>query len=436
MHPLQRIVKLQKEGKKVGIYSACSANEYVLEAVMEKAKKTNSICLIESTSNQVNQYGGYTGMLPKDFYSFCLDLANKIGLDKSQIILAGDHLGPLTWTHLSETDAMKEAETLVREYVKAGFTKIHIDTSMRVADDDTSVMLATDVIAARGAKLAWACEEEYQELLKSNPDAVAPVYVIGSEVPIPGGAQEDEGLHVTTPEDFRVTVNSFKSAFDKYNLDSAWSRVIAAVVQPGVEFGDIDLDEYDRNAATELVEALSDYDTLVFEGHSTDYQTVRCLTEMVEDGIAILKVGPGLTFAAREAMFALAFMEDALLSDSNKKSDFVNVLEETMLEEPKNWAKHYHGSDDLLKFKRKYSFSDRCRYYLPNEKVSIALKQMISNLREVEIPLSLLSQFMPIQYTKVRNGEIKLDPEELIKSRVTDMIDEYMSASKQVEIKL
>jgi len=437
MHPLQKLVQLQKQGNKVGIYSACSANEYVLEAVMEKAKKTNSVCLVEATSNQVNQYGGYTGMKPQDFYDFCWQLANKIGLQTSQLILGGDHLGPLTWTDMVEAEAMVEAEVMVKEYVMAGFTKIHIDTSMRVADDDTSVALATAVIATRGARLAKACEDAYQELLKSNPSAIAPVYIIGSEVPIPGGAQEEEGLHVTLPEDFKATVETFKTAFEELSLQSAWQRVIAVVVQPGVEFGDTIIDEYNREAASALVATLSDYDSLVFEGHSTDYQTVKGLTEMVEDGIAILKVGPGLTFAAREAMFALAHIEEELLKDTSiKTSNFIKVLDEAMLANPKNWIKHYHGEEIQQAFKRKYSFSDRCRYYLPIPEVDASLSVLIKNLKENEIPLSLLSAYLPIQYTKVRNKELALDPEALVKDRVMDMIDEYLLATKQEEIKL
>ena len=436
MHPLQKLVQLQKQGNKVGIYSACSANEYVLEAVMEKAKKTNSVCLIEATSNQVNQYGGYTGMKPKDFYDFCWKLADRVGIDSSQLILGGDHLGPLTWTDMVEEKAMMEAEVLVREYVLAGFSKIHIDTSMRVADDDVNIALSTEVIANRGARLAKVCEDACQELLITNPEAVAPVYIIGSEVPIPGGAQEEEGLHVTLPEDFRTTVETFRSAFAKLGLDSIWSRVIGVVVQPGVEFGDTSIDEYNREAAKELVKALDDYDSLVFEGHSTDYQTVKGLTEMVEDGIAILKVGPGLTFAAREAMFALAHIEEELLSGITKTSNFIEVLDKAMLDQPSNWSKHYHGDTNQQAFKRKYSYSDRCRYYLPVPEIQESLKLLIKNLRDNEIPLSILSAYLPIQYTKIRNKELALDPEAIVKDRVVDMIDEYLKATKQEEIKL
>ena len=74
-HPLKHIVRLQKQGKAVGIYSACTANELVLRACMQRAKETNSVLLIEATANQVDQYGGYTGMKPKDFMKFVEELA-------------------------------------------------------------------------------------------------------------------------------------------------------------------------------------------------------------------------------------------------------------------------------------------------------------------------------------------------------------------------
>ena len=51
---------------------------------------------------------------------------------------------------------------------------------------------------------------------------------------------------------------------------------------------------------------------LVFEAHSTDYQPPESLSRLVIDGFAILKVGPGLTFALREALYALDEIAAAL----------------------------------------------------------------------------------------------------------------------------
>ena len=96
-NPLLNIVKKQKEGKAVAIYSCCSSNAFVIEAAMETAKKQDSCVLIESTANQVDQNGGYSGMTPKDFFNFCHEKAKEAGLSSDRIFLGGDHLGPLTF---------------------------------------------------------------------------------------------------------------------------------------------------------------------------------------------------------------------------------------------------------------------------------------------------------------------------------------------------
>lgn len=435
IHPMKDMVKKQKMGIPVGIYSACSANDLVIEAVMERAKQDDDIVLIEATANQVNQYGGYTGMQPIDFKNFVYSLADKVDFPKNKIILGGDHLGPLTWKNEPAESAMEKAKELIKQFVSAGFTKIHIDTSMHLGSDNPDKKLETTVIAERGAVLAQVAEDTFKELQKSNPDALHPVYVVGSEVPIPGGSQgeEEEGLQVTKVADFEETVSVFKESFKRHNLESTWENVIAVVVQPGVEFGEDSIDEYDREAARDLYKALKKYPNMVFEGHSTDYQTQTAFRKMVEDGIAILKVGPALTFALREALFALAHIENELasLNTEMEPSRFIDVLEDVMLKNPENWQKHYHGNEHRLKFARKYSLSDRCRYYLPLPKVKEAIDKLFANLRSVKIPLTLISQFMPKQYSKFREGKLENDPASLAKDRVVDCIDEYLYGCKQ-----
>ena len=248
-NPLKKIVELQKKGENVGIYSVCSANGYVIEAALKRGLSDGSCVLIESTANQCDQNGGYTGMTPADFRQFVLETAERNGFDKERIFLGGDHLGPLTFAHKDEAEAMADAEELIRCYVGAGFTKIHIDTSMKVNSDDPDTRLSDEVIAGRGARLARVAEETYQQLLEREPDAVPPVYIIGSEVPIPGGAvgSEDNGVQVTKVEDFRNTVEAFKEAFREAGLENdVWERVIGVVVQPGVEEKDSGCTEYDR----------------------------------------------------------------------------------------------------------------------------------------------------------------------------------------------
>ncbi len=429
---MKEIIKQQKSGNPVGIYSACTASDYVIEAVLERALQVNDYALIEATANQVNQYGGYTGMTPVKYKEFVFEIADKVNFPKDKIILGGDHLGPLTWCTLDETEAMDKSKVLLRDYILAGFTKIHIDTSMKVESDSKELPLSTNIIAERGAILCSIAEEAYKELLKSEPTAIRPVYVVGSEVPIPGGSQEEEDtVAVTKVVDFKETVKTFENAFLKYDLKDAWDNVIAVVVQPGVEFGDETVIEYDCEKSKELINSLKEYKGIIFEGHSTDYQTKDCLRKMVEDGVAILKVGPALTFALREGLFALNLIEEELFKyDSNKElSNFTKELDHSMVKAPSNWKKHYHGSGDKIKYARKYSYSDRCRYYLPVEEVKESLKVMLDNFNNVEIPLTIIKQYMPIQYIKIREGRLANKAEELIKDHVVNCIDEYLYAT-------
>ena len=433
MNSLKELVALQKQGRAVGIYSACTGNRMVLEACMRHAVATNTVLLVEATANQVDQYGGYTGMRPSDFVDMIHQLSEETGLPMDRIALGGDHLGPLTFAHLPEADAMREAHELIRQYVLAGFTKIHVDTSMRVADDAQDARLPDATIARRGAALVNTAETAYRELLKTRPDAPHPVYIVGSEVPIPGGAvaKGDGGVQVTKVSDFRATVSAFEHAFAEAGVADAWQYVIGVVVQPGVEEKDAGCTEYDRAKAVDLMAAIREYPNLVFEGHSTDYQTSEKLRELVEDGVGILKVGPALTFALREGIFALAFAEKELYRSHPEKQSYVmEVLDACMQENPVYYQRHYQGTAEEIALKRRYSFSDRCRYYLPQPAVSAALERLLGNF-EGGVPLNLLSQFMPIQYKKVRNGLLSNAPRALVMDWVSEAVDDYLYATDQ-----
>ena len=423
-HPIQEMMEQRRQGKKCGIPSYCTANPLVLEIILKRAKLLNTPVLIEATANQVNQYGGYTGMLPKDFYQMIEKMADEIGVPANLIILGGDHLGPLTWQNLPEKEAMEKSIELVYQYARAGFTKIHLDTSMKVADDPEG-LLSTETIARRGAELYKASMKGYDELKAEKPDAMRPVFIIGSEVPIPGGAQEaEDSLAVTSPAAFQDTVATYKRIFKESGVGDGWKDVVAVVVQPGVEFGDDQVFLYNHEAATELCAALKEYPEVCFEGHSTDYQSAECLKDMVQDGIAILKVGPALTYGLREALFALSFMEKELVPEE-KCANFIETLEQVMLAEPGNWQKHYHGDDKQLALARKYSFSDRARYYIGQPEVTDAINKLFANLKEYPIPMNMLHQYMPVTYTKVRDGILALDPKELALDGVTNFMLDY-----------
>ena len=430
-HPMQVMMDRRRNGEKIGVPSYCTANELVLEEALIRAKELNEAVLIEATANQVNQFGGYTGMKPADYYYMVLDMAKRIGVPENHVILAGDHLGPLTWQNEPEESAMAKAEELVYQYAAAGFTKIHLDTSMKVADDPEGP-LSTETVARRGARLYKACMRAYDELLKSKPDAMRPVFVIGSEVPIPGGAQEaEDSLAVTKPEAFEDTVRTYRRVFEEEGIADGMNDVIAVVVQPGVEFGDEQVFFYDRDAAKDLCAKLKEYPRVVFEGHSTDYQSAECLRKMVEDGICILKVGPALTYGLREALFALSMMERELVP-AHEQAYLIETLDEVMTEKPANWQKHYHGDFHQLGLARKYSFSDRARYYIGGPELVAAQEKLFENLRKYPIPMNMLHQYMPLQYEKVRNGTLTLDPKALALDGVARFMRDYEYAAGQI----
>lgn len=427
-HPLLNMMEKRKNGEMCGIPSYCTANELVLEEILLRAKELDWPVLIEATANQVNQYGGYTGMKPKDFYSKIFDLAKNLGVREDLIILGGDHLGPLTWQDEPEQAAMQKAEELVYQYVLAGFTKIHLDTSMKLADDPQGA-LSTETVAKRGVRLYQVCMNAYEELCRSKPDAMRPVFIIGSEVPIPGGAQEEEdSLTVTSPEAFAETVQIYRRMFEQAGVPEGWQDVIAIVVQPGVEFGDDQVFFYDRDAAQELCRTLQEYPEVIFEGHSTDYQSAECLKEMVEDGVAILKVGPALTYGLREALFSLTMMERELVPAA-EQAYLIETLDQVMMDQPQNWKKHYHGTYKQVGLARKYSFSDRARYYIGEPEVVAAINKLFRNLDKYTIPMNMLHQYMPRQYEEVRNGQLELKPKALALDGVAQFMADYEYAA-------
>lgn len=430
-NPLTNMVTKRKLGIHCGIPSFCCANKLVIEAVLEQAKRFDDTVLIEATSNQVNQYGGYTNMRPKDFRNFVYQIADKINYSRDKIILGGDHLGPLPWANLSAKEAMEKAIELVTLTVSAGYTKIHLDTSMRLGDDPIDQPLSNEVIASRGAILYQACEKAYQELLQKKPTAIHPVFVIGSEVPIPGGAQKNnDTVTVTTPEDFEATLLAYKKKFSELQLTDAWNYIIAVVVQPGVEFGNSEIHHYNRIESLRLCECLKKYPNIVFEGHSTDYQAPARLKEMVEDGIAIIKVGPALTYALREALFSLSMIEKELIQNEIDRSNFIEVLENAMIKSPSHWIKYYQGDEYQKYLERKYGFSDRSRYYMALPEVESSINKLLDNLNNVDIPLNMLHQYMPLQYIKVRDGKLACKARELAKDSVITIVEDYNYAVK------
>ena len=425
---LKKILEANKNNSAVGVYSVCSAHKTVLEASMLQAKKDDSLLIIESTSNQVNQFGGYTGMKADDFTAYIKGLAQSLNFPFEKIILGGDHLGPNCWQGEKAESAMEKAEVLVRSCVKAGYRKIHLDASMFCLDDsgDRTKPLADEITAERTARLCKACEQAADGI--ASEEAEKPLYIVGTEVPIPGGSKEAEAfITPTSPQSIENTLAAMKVSFKKAGLMEAWERVIAVVAQPGVEFGDNQIFYYDREKAQSLSRALDNY-RLVYEVHSTDYQTGQSLKRLVEDHFCILKVGPALSYAYREALFSLAKIEKELNYRIAPLSNLEETVEKVMLESrPNYWEKYYHGTEDEIRLARKFSLSDRVRYYWPHKELESAVGKLFNNL-SAGIPLTLVSQYMPHLFMLLCEGAIGKSPYDLVIAHIRNTLEIYAKA--------
>ncbi|HTW28488.1 MAG TPA: D-tagatose-bisphosphate aldolase, class II, non-catalytic subunit [Acetobacteraceae bacterium] len=414
-HPLAAL------GRGRGLTSVCSAHPLVIEAALTEAKAASAPALIEATCNQVNQEGGYTGLTPAAFRDQVLAIADRVGLPRSQVILGGDHLGPNPWRALPAEAALGRAEAMVAAYAEAGFEKIHLDCSMGCAGEPTA--LPDAVTAARAARLARVAEAA------AGAAGTAPRYIIGTEVPTPGGATEAiEELEVTRPEAALATHEVHRRAFAEAGLAAAFERVIALVVQPGVEFGHANVVIYRPERAVALAASLDRLPGLVFEAHSTDYQPQAALAALVRDGFAILKVGPGLTFALREALYGLDAIAAALDPDWHEHS-LVAAMERVMLADPRHWRSHYHGDAGEQRVLRHFSYSDRIRYYWPAEAAQAAVARLLAHLASRPIPETLISQYLPTLYPRVLEGAVPPQPEALLHAAVRDVLAVYAAAS-------
>ena len=414
--PLLALRPARQRGQATGITSVCSAHPQVIAAALALGRARQKPVLIEATCNQVNQDGGYTGMAPADFRRFVEAIARQEGFDPANLILGGDHLGPNPWKDLPAEAAMAKACTMIAAYAAAGFKKLHLDASMSCLGDPSPLPDAT--IAARSARLAAVAE--------ASATGERPVYVIGTEVPVPGGALEMvEHLAVTSPQSARATVAIHQQEFARHGIADAFARVIGLVVQPGVEFGNENVVAYRPEAATALVAAL-DTLPLIYEAHSTDYQTTDALTALVRDGFAILKVGPGLTFALREALYGLDHIASALHPD--RPASLRATMERLMLDRPEHWAKYYPGTAAHQHLQRHFSYSDRIRYYWTDPIATRAVDDLMALLGDLTLPEPLISQYLAALYPAVMSGAVQPKAQALIRAAITRILTSYDTA--------
>lgn len=417
MSPISEMIARNRAGETIGLPCFCTANEHVLRAVLEFAQKTGLPTVIEATCNQVNQFGGYTGMTAADFMGWLRGMADEIGVPMDQLILGGDHLGPNVWKNEPLDVAMEKSRELVKSYVEAGFKKIHLDTSMACGGEPNPTFTQ---IAERAADLC-----EVAEKYAPNPSELC--YVIGTEVPIPGGEiEEPDALDVTSVDRFRDTIKTHHDAWNARGLTQAWDRIVSVVTQPGVDFGHTSIYPFAPERAAPLRDAILDEDGLTYEAHSTDYQPTGALADLVKNHFFFLKVGPELTFRFREAIWALAQIEEEIVSGPASK--IRETFEARMTQEPGYWADYYSGTEEELRILRTYSYSDRIRYYWTDPEISKSLDLLIENLSNADLPETVVSQ----AFTGLDFGNMPTSPTDLMALHIQRCVARYFSAAGHI----
>lgn len=429
---LATVVQSQKQGRPRAVYAACTANPYAIRAVLGQAARDGTQALVESTASQVNPDGGYTGFTPARFRHQVLQMAAQMDLPDHKVILGGDHIGPYPWRHEDAAHALQQASQLAAACVAAGYQKIHLDTTTPCANDSRQPdgTLPLDVISSRTADLCRVTEQSAREAGMRPP-----TYVIGSDVPLPGGVDMTlKAAMVTDVGHVRNFVGACERAFQTAGLEAAWQRVLALVVHTGAEFSPVAVQAYDSERMQPLVTYIRQTNHMVLEAHSTDFQTSDALARMVTDHIGILKVGPSLTYALREALFALAAIEQESLDGRRgiQCSELPATMERLMVSDPGAWQSYYQGSEKELVHLRRNAYSDRIRYYWACPAADAAIRRLIENLKQYSPPLTLIREHLPAIGEKIRDGILANDPEQIILDHIGAVTARYAQACRPV----
>lgn len=412
MPDLRKIIASNRAGEAVAIPSVCTAHPDALEASLTLAETLDQPIVVEATSNQVNQDGGYTGLKPADFIRFVNDIAQRAKVSHNRIVFGGDHLGPQAWRKFPAEQAMSKAHQMVADYAAAGFTKIHLDCSEGCTGEPAQ--LPDAITATRSAALAATALQ-----LAPNPDKL--LFVIGTEVPPPGGARTDDhgDIPPTTPQSAKATLAAHRDAFTAAQIPL--DQICGLVVQPGVEFSPMEVHHLPLRRDPHLLDALADWPHACLEAHSTDYQLPAAYPRLAQLGFAFQKVGPALTFAWREALYAL----DTIRTQTGWATgqSLPDVMEAVMLANPASWQAHIHGPDPRLQ--RHFGLADRIRYYWPDPSAQAAVQRLMTDLADKRLPDPLLTaHFRPEEIATARASTYPL-PRALALARVQTALRPY-----------
>ena len=317
------------------------------------AKHNNHSILIETTSNQINQYGGYTNLRPKQF----LKKINIIAKDlkyKKKIIFGADHLGPLPWKDFEKNKAIKKGKKLFREVVKAGYKKIHIDTGMKLKNDK---FLTKQKIFNR-------CKSIFDTM---NSKSIKNIFfVFGTEVPTAGGENKYDLKN--------TNINSIKNDIAYYKK---LRKNFSLVIEPGLGFTNQKIHKLKMTSCLQK-KKISHKKDFTYEAHSCDYQDLSSLKKLLKNNFKFLKVGPELTFNYMNAILKMERIEKLYLK--SKLSKIKKIFSREMDINKTFWKNYYFGNKKKIEYLKFNSYLDRSRYYWNKKKVISSLKILEKNI--------------------------------------------------------
>jgi len=406
-------MKIKQLIKKRALPSFCTSNLDVLKIILFYSKKNNLPCLIECTSNQVNQFGGYTNKTPKQFSKEIIKIAQKIKLKKKNLLLGGDHLGPLPWVKKNLKTSLNNSVNLINNFLDSNYCKIHIDTSIKCLDDKS---INHDKIFERTKYILQKTK------IKKKINKI--FLVIGSEVPLSGS--NDRGpITITTNSRIKKEVEKFKQL-----LNTLFKKklIFGLVVEPGMRYLDYTISKPKLSNFSNK-KNFSIKNNFVYEAHSTDYQNLKVLKNLTRNNFKFLKVGPELTFQYSRSLLFMEKIEKKLVKTN--KSNIGNQILKVMLNNKKYWKDYYKAKN--IKLRKKlilYSKLDRMRYYFNNKVIIQSIKILKKNINIIKS--KDLSKFLTSKKLKTDfdlYGNTNLSNFEIINSLfVLDTLKKYYLA--------
>jgi D-tagatose-1,6-bisphosphate aldolase subunit GatZ/KbaZ len=128
----------------------------------------------------------------------------------------------------------------------------------------------------------------------------------------------------------------------------------------------------------------------------------------------------------RQTLWALAAIARELPGGAEEE-DLRSVAIETMCADPRHWRSHYRDAG-RERLDMQYSLSDRIRYYWAYPQLQRACASLLARLRRAPVPLTLLSQYMPVQYESVRAGRLHATVDELLHEGIALALRPYIQA--------